>query len=187
MLTIVAMAVAGCGDDTAAAPPAAQVIEALVLEVAEEVRADPERPEALPVVYVVSESDVPFSAQVQARVASAVVDVVDVRFADDRDESMDLDQPGSPVRDGGALVLIDKLLVDDAPMHVDVEVYRSSTQFSRRVVTFARADDEWSASAHSVVEEMNVPPTTEPSDPVSEDGATGSTVSSPVTSPITDP
>jgi len=183
VLVVVATAVAGCGDDTAETPPAAQVIEEIVLEVADEVRADPDRPEALPVVYVVSESDEPFSAQVQARVASAVVDAVDVRFADARDESMDLDEPGSPVRDGGALVLIDELLVEDTPMEVDVEVYRSTTQFSRRVVTFSRVGDDWSATEHSVVEEMDVPPTTEPSDDVSENGAAVSVVVSTASDP----
>jgi len=171
-----------CDDQATAPPPAAQVVEAIVLDVAHDLPVDPERPEALPVVYVVSGSDEPFSAQVQARVASAVVDEVDVRFADERDESMHLDQPGSPVRDEGALVLIDEIVLDDSPTTVDVEVYWSSTQFSRRAVTFGQSGDEWSESHSSVLEEMDVPPTTEPSDDVSEDGAPSSAVPSTVTS-----
>ena len=176
-----------CDDQATSPPPAAQVVEAIVLDVAHALPADPERPETLPVVYVVSESDEPFSAQVQARVASAVVDEVDVRFADERDESMHLDQPGSPVRDEGALVLIDEIVLDDTPMTVDVEVYWSSTQFSRRVVTFGRSGDEWSESDSSVLEEMDVPPTTEPSDDASEDGAPLSSTPSAITSPVSNP
>ena len=61
-------------------------------------------------------------------------------------------------------------------MTVDVELYRSTTQFSRRVVTFDRRGEAWEPSEHSVLEEMDVPPTTEAvdaegGDAVAEDGA----------------
>lgn len=154
-------ALTACEDPDAAPSPAVQVITEVVLDVASEQPVDPERPEALPVIYVISGSEEPFSAQVQASVANALTDLVDVRFADSGDEPRQGDRPGRPVLDGGALVQIGKLLPDETPMIVPVEVYWSETQFSRRVITFGRRGDEWSATDDSVLEEMDVPPTTE--------------------------
>lgn len=142
----------------------------MVLDVADGLPDDPDRADALPVIYVVSVGEEPFSAQVQASVASSVTDTVDVRFADVRDESLDKERPGQPVKDGGVLVLIGKIVADEAPMTIDVEVYRSTTQFSRRTVTFGRRGDEWSSSAVSVLEELDVAPTTLPPGDA-EDGA----------------
>lgn len=166
------LALVGCDDGTEAPSAAAQVVEAVVLDVAKGVPADADDPDALPVVYVVSASDEPFSAQVQAAVASAVKDVVDVRFADARAESVDDDQPGRPVRDGGAMVAIGPLVADTAPMVIEVEVYRTEGQFSRRALTFGRTGDDWSQSESSLLEEVDVAPTTVPSDDDrEEDGA----------------
>lgn len=164
LLGVGAGVLVACDDSDAPPSAAAQVIEAVVLDVAAELPPDPEQPEALPVVYVVSGSDEPFSARVQANVASAVTDTVDVRFADAREEPLADDRPGRPVLDHGALVEIGKLVPDETPMTVEVEVYWSETQFSRRVITFGRRGDEWSESASSVLEEMDVPPTVEPTD-----------------------
>lgn len=150
----------------------------MVRETADGFVPDPEHPDAVPIVYVVSGSEEPFSAPVQARVASNVNDEVDVRFADDRDEAVDAEQPGAPVRDRGILLIIGKVTAEESPMTVDVEVYRSTTQFSRRVVTFSRRGDAWTASEHSVVEEMDVPPTTEPAD-TAPPATSPSTTSSP--------
>lgn len=179
LVGVAAGVLSSCDDPAASPSPAAQVVEALVRDAAEELPRDPEKPEALPVVYVVSGSEEPFSAQVQASVASAVTETIDVRFADARDESLDRDRPGSPVRDGGALVQVGKLVPDETPMTVDVEVYWSETQFSRRVMTFGRRGDEWSASGSSVLEEMDVPPSTEPAEPSGdeEDGRPASATS----------
>lgn len=170
--------VAACDDSASGPSPTAQVVEAVVRVAADDVAPDPDRPDALPVVYVVSGSDEPFSARVQASVASAVNDDVDVRFADARDESLESEQPGQPVRDGGVLALVGKVVAEENPMTVDVELYRSTTQFSRRVVTFDRRGEAWEPSEHSVLEEMDVPPTTE-----AVDAEEASTPPPPTTSP----
>ena len=57
-------------------------------------------------MYVVPLGESDIDATVQADVASELHDVADVRFADERSEALDEDEPGMPVRDDGVLVAI---------------------------------------------------------------------------------
>lgn len=155
-------ALTACDDGAKPPSTAAQIVEDVVRDAAGHVPPDPDDPEALPVVYVMSRSEEPFSARVQAAVANAVNDEIDVRFADDRAEALDAERPGEPVRDRGALVAIGPLTPDETPMVIELEIYRSATQFSRRTVTFARTGDDWAPSSSSVLEEMDVAPSTPP-------------------------
>ena len=157
-------AAAACDDGEKPPSTAAQIVENVVRQAAGHVPPDPDDAEALPVVYVMSRSEEPFSARVQAAVASAVNGEIDVRFADARTEALDETRPGEPVRDHGALVAIGPLTPDEAPMVVELEIYRSVTQFSRRTVTFSRAGDDWSPTSSSLLEETDVVPSTSPSE-----------------------
>jgi hypothetical protein len=84
-----------------------------------------EAPE-LPVVYVVVSDGSKIGANVQASVANATVDVATVRFADSREEALEVDDQQQPVRDDGVLLSISPLPPDPARViSVELEVYRS--------------------------------------------------------------
>jgi hypothetical protein len=156
-LTLAAI-VPACSSDGEAHSPSTQILISVVRDAAHELPPGDD-PEELPIVYVVSSTDEKFPADVQAAVASAVNGEVVVRFADARSEAIDPEAAGAPVRDDGGLVAVGEVATDTDPVEVEIEIYQSETQFSRRVVTFsADGGDEWSATSSSVLEEEDVPP-----------------------------
>lgn len=119
-----------------------------------------EDPEARPVVYVVSGGEKAIAADVQARVANVLDESIDVRFADAREEAFVDDAEWSPVRDEGRLVVLGPVEGEAGPVELQIEVYRSEADWSRRLVTFEQSGDEWSATDSSLVEEQVGPPST---------------------------
>ncbi len=79
-----------------------------------------------PVVYVMSLDGGTIEPGVQAEVARATVDDIDVRFADEREQAIDLDDPAEPVHDDGVLLLVGPLPDPAATVEVDVDVYFSA-------------------------------------------------------------
>jgi hypothetical protein len=154
-----------CDADEKSQSPIAQVLTAIVRDAADQLPPGDD-PEDLPVVYVISGTDASLPSTAQAAVANAVNGEIDVRFADGRDEAVDDSKPGVPVRDQGGLVAVGHLseeeLENGEPVEIDVELYRSEGQFSWRRLTFASSSDgTWSVTTSSVLEELDVPPTTE--------------------------
>jgi hypothetical protein len=142
---------AGCGDASEAKMSRpAQIFVATIREVLAH-----HNPAAgtddLPVVYVEPLGDEDIDAAVQADTASELRDVADVRFADERSEALDEDEPGMPVRDDGILVAIGDLPEEGEPVDVEVEVYRSEDDRSTALFSFARRSSEWTVSSTSVV------------------------------------
>ena len=165
MLTALALAVGAtaCDRDEESQSAGTQVLVAVVRDAAEQ--APPrEDPDELPVVYVVSSADEGVTPKVQAAVAHTLNGEVDVRFADARSEAVDGERPGRPVRDKGCLVQVGELPTDSDPVEVDVEFYRSDTEFSLRALTFSESGDAWTMTSSSVLEELDVPPSTAPPD-----------------------
>lgn len=81
---------------------------------------------SLPVVYVAAADGSTISAKVQARVAAATVDDANVRFADARDDVLDLNVDIQPVKDDGVLLSIERIEPDAAQQRtIEVVVYRS--------------------------------------------------------------
>jgi hypothetical protein len=105
----------------------------------------------LPVVYVVPLGESDIDATVQADVASELREVADVRFADERSEALDEDEPGMPVRDEGVLVAVGDVAEEGQPVDVEVEVYRSEDDWSKRVFTFSLRSSQWTLTSTSVV------------------------------------
>jgi hypothetical protein len=105
----------------------------------------------LPVVYVVPLGDSDIDAAVQAEVASELRDVADVRFADERSEALDEDEPGMPVRDSGVLIAVGDVAEEGQQVDVEVEVYRSDDDWSTRVFTFSRRSSQWTVTSTSVI------------------------------------
>lgn len=127
----------------------AQVYVATIREVADE--QPPAEPDVLPVVYVISIAEEEIAADVQAEVAAALNDDVEVRFADDRSETVLEDEANIPVRDDGVLLALGALATEGESVAMVVEVYRSDADWSRRVLTIARGSSQWTVTESSVV------------------------------------
>lgn len=146
---VAAIAVASCTEDDDTGARQVAVLVAAIREVVADVpSADIDPP--LPVVYLVGAGEVEFAATVQADVAEDLQDEVDVRFADDRDEAIDLDAADAPVRDDGVLLMVEEIPDDGDTIEVSIEVYRSDRDQPGTVVFSMTEDDErWSVTATS--------------------------------------
>ena len=80
----------------------------------------------LPVVYVAAADGSKIDTNVQARVAHSTVDEAALRFADSRDQALEMDDETEPVIDGGVLLSIAPIEPDAAKQRtIEVVVYRS--------------------------------------------------------------
>lgn len=98
--------------------------------------------DALPVVYVASEDGTAIGAGAQASVVQATVDTAKVRFTDVRDDAIDKDIDGAPVKDSGVLLIVAK--VDGkgkARIDVPVIVYRSENDHQPTTLTLVATTD----------------------------------------------
>jgi hypothetical protein len=130
----------------------AVVIEQVIRVVLDDLSHDPD---VIPVVYVVgAEAAIPID--VQAPVAAALLDEVDVRFADERAEALDDSIEDAPVRDGGVLLVVGKVPQEGRQVDVVAERYRTSADVENIVVSLRWRDPSWSVTSTSVV-----PPLTE--------------------------
>jgi hypothetical protein len=142
----------GCGDtDADAGSEPADVYILLVRDAL-----DPLPPTAegdpLPVVYVLGVGEEEIGATVQADVASELREEADIRFADHRDEAVLEDEEGQPVRDHGVLLAVGEVPPEpEDQFDVDVEVYRSESDRSPRVVTIDARADGLSVTSTSLV------------------------------------
>jgi len=108
-------------------------------------------PDVLPVVYVVGVGETKIPADIQAEVAVELDEDAEIRFADQRSEAMLEDTEHAPVRDKGLLVALGELPPDADPVDLDVEVYRSEEDWSKVVLTVARASSQWTVTSSSVL------------------------------------
>jgi hypothetical protein len=108
----------------------------------------------LPVVYVEPLGEDQIDAAVQADTAAELRETADVRFADERSEAVEEDEPGMPVRDDGILVAIGDVPEEGDPVDVEVETYRSEDDWSTRLFTFSLRPSGWTVTSTSVVPEL---------------------------------
>ena len=134
------LVLAACGESSTVEGTArdAAVVEQIVRELAGE----PVEPEALPTVYVTGIEGT-IAIEVQAGVAAALVDEIDVRFADERLEAIDEGLERRPVRDGGVLLVVHR--VPEEGRRIDVRVDRYETfDLGRRLLTSLRySEPDW--------------------------------------------
>jgi hypothetical protein len=162
-LLLGAVVVVGCSDTNADPQPpsgtarAAAVLTAVVTTVAE-LRPDPE---VLPVVYAVG-SQGTMEIEIQAAVAGSLVDLVDLRFADDPGEAFEEIDGESRIREGGILLVIGTVSPasdsgEDSD-EVEVAVTRHlSAEFSEDlVVSVMRRDLEWVVTEVVIVDVVAV-------------------------------
>ena len=101
------------------------------------------------IVYVAPASGNVIDVQTQADVAAEMADMKDVvivRFADLRDDALDLDVEGEPVKEDGVLLLVGEVAEGPPPVDFNVGVYHNAEQetlYSMRIIrsgeTFAAA------------------------------------------------
>lgn len=91
-------------------------------------------------VYIAPADGNPIDASAQASVVSALSDMsdsIEVRFADVRDDAIDLESEEEPVKEGGALLLVGKVAEGTPPVEVAIEVYHDvdhDESFQMRIV-----------------------------------------------------
>lgn len=106
----------------------------------------------LPVVFVVSVGEEQLSAGVQADVASALRDEIDVRFSDARDEAIDADAEMEPVRDDGVLIVLNGVPKLGNPALVTVEIYKTRHEHVKLVFSVVPVGEEWEITETSEVQ-----------------------------------
>jgi hypothetical protein len=106
------------------------------------------------IVYVVTLSGKAIDSQVQASVVADMADRKDdvtVRFADVRDDALEVDEETQPVKDEGVLLLVGEVEEANPPINVDVEVYRDMNDVRDYDMKIFRSGDEVTATAETVV------------------------------------
>ncbi|MEO6123921.1 MAG: hypothetical protein ABIR32_09435 [Ilumatobacteraceae bacterium] len=102
-------------------------------------------------VYIAPADGNPIDASSQAAVVSALSDMADsieVRFADVRDDAIDVETELEPVKEGGALLLVGKVAKGTPPVEVSIEVYHDidhDESFQMRIVRVGA--DEFTVTA----------------------------------------
>jgi hypothetical protein len=164
-LLLGAVVVVGCADPAADPQPpseaarAASVLTAIITTVAE---LGPD-PEVLPVVYAVG-SQGTMEIEIQAAVAGNLVDLVDLRFADDPAEAFEEINGESQIREGAILLVIGEVPAapdqgaDPQVDEVELVVTRHlSGEFSEDLLVSAvRRDLEWVVTQVVVVDVIAV-------------------------------
>lgn len=102
-----------------------------------------------PVVYMVGFEGDPIGPRVQAEVVSRVVEQIDVRFADDRDEAFGRD---GTVRDAGVLIEMGSVPDDGDEFQVDAVWQRSPSERRELAMTFRRDGEEITVTSTTVLD-----------------------------------
>lgn len=149
---VVLAAACGGDDDTAAAGAARHtaVYAAVVLDVAGDLTVQPGGDAADRAVFVEPLDDAdPIPLEVQAGVVAELEDVVDVAFIDDRDEAVQRQVRGRPVREGAALIALGAVPEGDDRVAVEVRRYEREDRIERLRMTVERDGDEWDVVARA--------------------------------------
>lgn len=115
---------------------------AVVEQVVRQLAGDPPDPEELPTVFVTG-AEGTIAIEVQAGVAAALVDEIDVRFADERIEAIDEGIEGRPVRDDGVLLVLYRVPEQDRRIDVRVDRYEAFDLGRRLIVSLRYAEPDW--------------------------------------------
>lgn len=102
------------------------------------------------VVYVAPESGKAIDSQAQASVVSDMAQMTDrvtVRFADVREDALDVEAPNLPVKGGGVLLIVGAVTEGPPPVDVEVRVYRSADDETTFTMRITASDDSFRATA----------------------------------------
>ncbi len=148
-----ALALAACGDSGSASEDEVAAIGDAYVTVLSNVLPETELVdgEPLPVLYLWEFTEEPMSLDDQVVVIESFDDTHDVRFVDQFDAAVDVDQPGTPPRDDGLLVGLGPVPADP-PHSVRVELYESELMITAVSVTISYDSDAWTVTAEEPVE-----------------------------------
>jgi len=102
------------------------------------------------VVYIAPESGKAINVGTQAAVAAEMADMKDVvvvRFADVRDDALDVDVDGKPVKDDGVLLLVGEIDEGQPPLDMNVGVYRNADDQALYSMTITRSGESFVATS----------------------------------------
>jgi hypothetical protein len=105
----------------------------------------------LPVVYVAASDGTKIDTNVQARVAHSTVDEAVLRFADSRDQALEMDDETEPVKDDGVLLSVAAIEPDAArQLDIEVVVYRSIDDQATWLLTVDASGDSATITASTL-------------------------------------
>lgn len=106
------------------------------------------------IVYVAPATGKAIDSQAQASVVAEMADMteqVTVRFADVRDDALDMELPDLPVKDDGVLLIVGAVTEGPPPVEVDVAVYHSVADEQAFTMRITTSGDSFRATAVSAV------------------------------------
>lgn len=125
---------------------------AVLEEIVRELTGEPLEPDELPVTFVMG-VDGTIGIEVQAAVAAALVEEIDVRFADERVEAIDEGDDDRPVRDGGVLLVVQDIPVEGENIDVQVDRYETFDDGRRMVVSLQFVEPDWVVTSAAELEQ----------------------------------
>jgi hypothetical protein len=154
-LLVGALVAAGCAETTVdPQPPVGPARDAAVLTIVIASVAElPSEPDLLPVVYAVGVQGT-IDIGVQAAVAAKLVDVCDLRFADDPAEAFEEIDGELVVREGAVLLVIGPVPSQGEELEIAVSRQSSDQDKTDLIVTVVLRDVEWQVTDVTVVERV---------------------------------
>lgn len=107
--------------------------------------------DAEPVLYIVSGDATSIPTNVQVAVVEQMRDEATLRFTDSRDDALDTDTPGEPVKEDGLLVTVGPVADEGSPIDMEVKVYRDETTHASFLLELAGSGDSWRVISSSEV------------------------------------
>ncbi|MFP4512722.1 MAG: hypothetical protein ACLFRV_07225 [Acidimicrobiales bacterium] len=152
LLALVAIAtfpVASCADDTSTAENPNQRLIDIYGEVIPAVATHqrPDLPDDEPldlIVYVTPRENVDINVDVQVGLVNALDEWADIRFIDELEEAIAINEPGQPVRDDSVLVGLGSVPDGTASVELAADRYESADELTTFELTLRRQDGEWS-------------------------------------------
>lgn len=134
----------GCANGTEADNTTrdAAVYRSIIIDVLDRSGVDLDDSENLPVLFIEAFDADGIALEVQVEVVNGFVEQYEIRFIDDRDEAIDVELPGLPVRANSLLIGLGQI-VHNETIDVRTEVYLSTDAVRAYRYTLAGLDGGW--------------------------------------------
>jgi hypothetical protein len=135
----------GCGIDTEVddADRNATIYRSVIADVVGRSGVGLDDSDDLPVLFIEAFEADGISLEVQVEVVTSFIEQYEIRFIDDRDEALEDDLEGLPVRENSVLIGLGPIVLDGTA-DVRSERYLSTDAVSAYRYTLAGRDDSWS-------------------------------------------
>lgn len=142
---VVAGVLIGCADsaEVDTTERDAAIYRSVIADLANRSGVVPDDSEDLPVLFIEAFDAEGIDLPVQVEVVGGFVDQYEIRFIDDRDEALDIDLEGMPVRANSLLIGVGPIVVD-GDVTVRGELYSTEDAVSAHRYTLAGRNTRWS-------------------------------------------